>query len=433
MKDPATFPEGCQAGRVKASRKTAVALTLGLALLGAAALAQGRPADWNQWRGPNRDGHVPGFKAPATWPKELTRKWRVTVGEGHSSPLLVGDRAYIHSRQGENEILRAISLATGKELWKKSYLARYEMHPAARSHGKGPKSTPAYAGGRLYTLGISGILTCWEARSGKILWQKQFSQQHAKTSPLYGTAMSPLLADGLLIVHVGGQNDGALTAFDPKTGAVKWRWAEDGPAYASPIVATIGGVRQLITQTQKYCAGFSLADGKLLWRQPFTTAYEQNAVTPVVIGDLAIFGGTGKPTFALRLRQTGGKWTAVKAWETREVQMYMSSPVLSGGRLYGMSQRGRGTLFCLDAKTGKPLWTGAGRFGDNATLLDAGAVILALNTRSELHVLRKTEGKLVPVTRYRLADGATWAAPAVKGNRILVKDTTTLALWELPR
>jgi len=154
------------------------------------------------------------------------------------------------------------------------------MNPAARGHGKGPKSTPLIYDGAVYTLGIAGRLSAYNLKSGKVLWQKQFGSQYKSASPLYGTAVSPIAVGGMLIAHVGGHNTGALTAFDPKTGAVKWKWAEDGLSYATPVVATFGGVRQLFTQTQDAIAAFSL-DGKLLWKIPFTTPYTQNIVTAI--------------------------------------------------------------------------------------------------------------------------------------------------------
>jgi len=152
--------------------------------------------DWPQWRGPNRDGHVAGFVSPEAWPEKLTRQWKAEVGEGHASPVVVGDRVFVFGRQGEEEIVRAMSLADGREVWSQSYSAPYTMRSDAAPHGKGPKSTPVVSGGRLVTLGISGVLTCWDTRSGKLLWQHEFSNDFKRTWPLYGTAMSPVAERG---------------------------------------------------------------------------------------------------------------------------------------------------------------------------------------------------------------------------------------------
>ena len=335
-------------------------------------VATSTQTDWPQWRGPNRDGRLTGFVVPARWPGRLARKWKVEVGEGHASPLVVQNSAYIFARANENESTRRLDLATGREIWRDAYPAPYTMNPAAQGHGKGPKSTPVYADGSLYTLGIGGILSCLDAASGRVRWRHDSAARHKQTAPLYGTAMSPLVDRGLLIAHLGGHDDGELTAFEAKTGRVRWRWTEDGPAYASPIVVTLDGVRQIVTQTQKRCVGLAADSGKLLWDLPFTTAFDQNSITPVAAGNRLIFAGMRQPTFAVSVRKTGADWTAHRVWETRDVTMYMSTPVVSGNRLYGLSERRSGQMFCLDVASGKTLWTGEGRLGDNASVWLAG-------------------------------------------------------------
>ena len=142
--------------------------SLGVLLLGCTLVPTAKGQDWPRWRGANGDGVVTGFTAPTTWPVALKQKWKITVGEGHASPLVVGKRVYQHARQGENEIVQAIDLETGKQLWQDSYPVAYTMNPAATGHGKGPKSTPVFANGKLYTLGITGVLSCYDVATGKL-------------------------------------------------------------------------------------------------------------------------------------------------------------------------------------------------------------------------------------------------------------------------
>ncbi|MCS6862846.1 MAG: PQQ-binding-like beta-propeller repeat protein, partial [Abditibacteriales bacterium] len=404
------------------------ALTLALVIITSVA-----GADWNQWRGPSRDGKVVGFQLPSPLPQQLTRRWKVEVGTGHSSPLVVGSSVFVFARQGDNEVVRCLNLATGKEVWKQSYPAPYEMNPAAQGHGKGPKSTPVYANGLLYTLGISGILSCFDAETGKAIWRHEFSKSFKTTSPLYGAAMSPVVDSGLLIAHVGGHDDGALMAFDARSGTVRWRWAGDGPGYASPIVVNIGGVRQVITQTQKMCVGVEVATGRLLWSLPFTTQYDMNIITPIAVGDVVIFGGYHQPTFAVRVRKSADRWAVEKLWQTSDATFFMSTPVASGNRLYGMSEKRGGQMCSINLITGQVEWTGEARFGENAAVFDAGSVLLVLTTNAHLHVFQKNGAALNEVARYRVADSPTWASPAFAGNRVLVKDATSLTLWEFAR
>src|SRR5690349_20293828 len=180
--------------------------------------------------------------------------WSAPVGIGHASPIVDGQRAYVFARKGEQEVAQAIDLATGKSVWTAAYDQPYTMNSAATAHGKGPKSTPVLAGGRLFTLGIAGTLSAFDAATGKVLWRHAYDQEFGPP-PDYGTAMSPLVDGNLLIAHVGGIRGGALRAFDPATGATKWSWAGDGPGYASPIVFVSGGVRQIVTETKTKVVG----------------------------------------------------------------------------------------------------------------------------------------------------------------------------------
>ncbi|MEW6128967.1 MAG: PQQ-binding-like beta-propeller repeat protein [Acidobacteriota bacterium] len=385
--------------------------------------------DWAQWRGAGRDGIANGFVQPKSLPEQLQRQWKIEIGIGHASPVVVGKRIFTFTRVGELETVAAYDLASGKPIWKDSYAVDYKMNPAAVTHGKGPKSTPVIANGKLYTFGINGVLSCYDATTGARRWRKEFSKEFKTTSPDFGVAMSPIVDKGLVIAHVGGLNSGALTAFDAETGEVKWRWMGDGPAYASPIVVELGGTRQLVTQSQVNIIGVNPANGELLWQIPFTTAYLQNIVTPVAYKDTLIFSGIDKGTFAVRLTKSDGKFKPETVWENKEVAMYMNSPVLRGDYLYGMSHKKKGQYFCLDARTGKTLWTSAGREGDNAAIVAAGSWLFLLDDGAELTVANASEKQYQILKKYTVADSPTWAHPAIIGKQVLIKDQNSLALW----
>ncbi|MBA3767093.1 MAG: PQQ-like beta-propeller repeat protein, partial [Acidobacteria bacterium] len=377
---------------------------------------------------PNRDGVVADFSVPSSWPAELKQQWKVTVGVGHASPLFVDGKVYVFARQGEEEVLLSLDAATGKEVWRAAHAVSYEMHPAARGHGKGPKSTPVYSNGKIYTLGIAGVLSCHDARTGRLKWRKEFSKQYPNTSPQFGTAMSPVVDNGLLIAHVGGHDKGALTAFDADTGAVKWTYDADGPAYASPIIVTLAGVRQVVTFTQKEFVGVSAAGGKLLWKLPAKSSYDENNVTPIAYKDMLIFSMEDRGITAIRIVKRGQELVTQEVWNNRENQLYMNSPVLQGNLLFGMSAHKKGQFFSVDADTGKTLWQSPGRMGENMALLNAGKVLLLLTNEARLIVLASNAKEYKPVVEYVVANSPTWAHPVVISNRILVKDETTLTL-----
>src|SRR5580658_1780492 len=395
-------------------------LTICIASLLVAACAE----DWPQWRGPHRDGVAAGFPEPKAWPEKLTLKWKVAVGEGHSSPVVADGRIYIHARQGDREVVAALRPDNGQTIWQEGYAAPYTMNPAAESHGKGVKSTPVVQDGRIFTFGINGTLSCFDAKTGKPQWRKEFG------SPDFGVATSPVVDRGLVIVHVGGNTQGALTAFDVATGVEKWSWKGDGPAYASPIVVELAGARQVVTQSRDHIVGVSAATGDLLWQISFKTAYAQNIVTPVLYRDTLIFGGIGNPMMGVKVLKRGAGWTTETVWQNKDFSMYMSSPVVSGDLLFGFSERKRGQFFCLKPGDGTALWTSEGRQGDNAAIVAAGSVWLILTPDANLIVARQNDRAFETVRKYSVADSPTWAHPAVLDHGILIKDATNLALWD---
>jgi len=421
------FKEGTTSVSTRRQNQLWTALIFAVFSLSTNSLATAQ--DWNQWRGPARDGVIVNFVAPARLPDSLTQRWKVTVGEGHSSPLVAGSRVFLLTRRGEEEVIACYDLKSGKELWKNAYPVPYKMNPAAVNHGKGPKSTPLLSGGRIYTFGITGILSCVDAATGALKWRKEFGNQFKQTSPAFGTAMSPILDRGLLIIHGGGQDDGALMALDAQTGAVKWSWTGDGPGYSSPVIAEFAQTRQLITQSQRNVISVSPATGELLWKIPFTTAYDQNAITPVIAGNLVIISGLDKGITAYRPVKRGAAWSADQVWQKMDVALYMSSPVVSDGRLYGFSHKNKGQYFCLDLSTGKVLWMSDGRQGDNASILLAKGMILSLNSEGDLTEFPASDKMPGEFRKVRVADSPTWAHPVFLGKEVLVKDKTTLALW----
>ena len=216
--------------------KPALVATGVLALLAAGwagSTGTAQTPEWHQWRGANRDGAQTGFTPPASWPAQLTQRWKIDAGFGYATPIVVGNRVYVFSRQGDDEVMSAIDAAGGKVIWRTAYAAPFEMNSAARPHGPGPKSTPVFFNGRLYSIGMTGTVTAFDAATGKQVWQKPGSMP----VPMYTShAFSPVIEGSSVIFHVGGHDKGALTAYDVNTGAMKWTWNGDGPGYGSPIV-----------------------------------------------------------------------------------------------------------------------------------------------------------------------------------------------------
>lgn len=396
----------------------------GAVLMGSAgtAGAQSSPRDYPQWRGSNRDGAASAFTEPASWPDALTRRWKVDVGEGYATPLIVADTVYTFTRQGGAEVMTALNADTGMERWHTSYPAPYRPAVQAAAHGVGPKATPLFHQGRLYSLGITGIVSAFDTETGRLAWQIPASREH----PSYGTAVSPVGDKNLVIVHPG--NHGPLTAFDASTGDVMWTGSDRG-AYASPIVVDLGGIRQVVTMTQSGVLGVALSDGARLWEHPWGSRSTPSAITPILYNDTLIVGGEAMGVAALRPVRRGGAWMVDVVWETRDVSLFLSNPVIVGDTLFGLSARARGQFFAMDANTGEVDWLGQPRQASNTAVVKSGQLLLLLNDDGEMIVARSSKTGFEAVARYTVASSATWAQPAVSGNRIFIKDLRSLSLW----
>jgi outer membrane protein assembly factor BamB len=382
--------------------------------------------DWPQWRGPNRDGKVNGFAVPEEWPKELARKWKVSVGQGDATPALVGDKLYVLTRQDGNEVTLCLNASDGKEVWQDKYAAQAVTGAAGRHPG--PRSSPAVGHGKVVTLGVGGVLSCLDAGAGKVVWRKD---PFPGVVPKFFTSMSPIIVDGMVIAHLGGQGNGAIIAYDLASGDEKWRWAGEGPEYASPTLLTVGGTKQVVTLAEKSIVAVGVADGKLLWQLPFVPARRAyNAATPIVDGQTVIYTGAGRGTRAVKIEKQADGFVVKDLWSNPEVAPQFNTPVLKDGLLFGLS--GGGNLFCINAQTGQTAWTDAKKHGRGfAAIVDAGSVLLALPSTSELTVFKASGKEYAELAGIKVAETPVYAHPVVAGNRVFVKDEDCLTLWTI--
>ena len=400
-----------------------LAISLGVSRVAAGA------ADWPQWRGPDRDNKVTGFTEPKTWPKELTKKWTTNVGLGDASPVLVGDKIYVFTRDGDDEIIWCLDAAKGTEIWKDKYAAQAVTNRAASGH-PGPRSTPAVAEGKVCTFGVGGTLSCLDAANGKELWRKD-----TKAWPQFFTSASPIILDGQCIIHIGGEGKGAITAYDLAGGEEKWHWSGDGPGYASPVLVTVEKTKQLVTLTDKSVVGIATADGKLLWQLPYEVPRMQyNSITPIVDGQTVIYAREGAGTAAVKIEKKDDGFITKELWQKKDAPGRFNTPVLKDGLLFGLAPSGRGAtvLFCMKAETGEVLWKDdKNKRGECGTVYDAGTVLLALTSDSNLVVFKPNDKEYAELAHYKVADSPTWACPIIAGNRVFVKDKDSVTLWTI--
>jgi outer membrane protein assembly factor BamB len=404
---------------------------LGILLLCAAPAAAG---DWPQWLGPTRDGVSP--EKVAAWKDAPPVLWRQPVGEGHSSPVVAAGRVYLHTRvQDKNEEeLTAFDAATGKRLWRMPYARAAFLNP----FGNGPRATPAVADGRVYTYGITGILTCFDATTGKQVWQvdalKEFKAKHL----LFGASCSPLIEGGRVLVNVGGPG-AAVVAFDKDTGKVAWKSGDDGASYSSPIALGQGATRQVVFLTREDLVGLNPADGAAWWNYPFRDKLFESSTTPVRVGDLLLASSITLGSVGLRLETKDGKPMATQAWKNADLTCYFSTPVAVGTEhvylVTGTNPAGKkppeASLQCIEARTGKVLWTRpkVGRY--HAALLRTGDdKLLLVDDTSNLILLDPDPKEYRELARAKVC-GETWAHPALANGRLYLRDGKELLCLRL--
>jgi outer membrane protein assembly factor BamB len=376
--------------------------------------------DWPQWRGPNRDNKVIGFTEPKTWPKELTQKWKVNVGLGDASPVLVGDKIYVFTRQGDDEVTLCLNAKDGTEIWHDKYAAQ-AVGGSARAH-PGPRCSPAAADGKICTLGVGGVLSCLDAEKGTVVWRKE-----SKSWPRFFASSSPIIVEGNCIAQLGKESDGSIVAYDLAGGGEKWKWSGAGPAYASPVLLNIDGKNQVVALTDNSVVGLAAADGKLLWQIAFKARY--NSVTPIVDGQTVVYAGEGSGTVAVKVEKMGGDFAAKELWSKKDGPGKYNTPMLKDGLLFGIT--GGRNFYCMKAETGEVLWTDSTKRGECGAVLDAGSVLLALSSDSQLIVFKPSDKGYEELAKYKVADSPTWGVPIIAGNRVFVKDHDSLILWTM--
>ena len=303
-------------------RARTVACVVGALAIGPvlSAAGQSSPRDYPQWRGQNRDGEASAFTAPKSWPDTLcspmeSGHWRrlrdAAGGCGHRlllhPPRWRGGDDGTRCCDGQGAVAHELPCSLHAE------------RPGRCSRG-GPRRQHRHLYGRLFTLGISGILAAFDAALWKILWKTDAPSE----APFFSAASSPVVEGGVVMVHPG--NYGPLTAYDVRTGQSGSTAGEDG-FFASPLVATLAGARQVITVTQSSVIGISIADGAVLWRYPWPGG--EGGTMPVLHGDTVIVGALNAGAAAFTPRSRDGKWTAEPLWTTKEVSLYLSNPVVT--------------------------------------------------------------------------------------------------------
>ncbi len=409
-----------------------------VAVLAAALSHAADGADWPQLRGPNHDGSSPETILTA-WPAGGLRPiWKCPMSGGFSAITLGGGRAFTLEGRETNGALQetcvVLDANTGRELWAAplgatEYDEGGDRGTPDNDGGDGPRSTPTFDDGKVYTYTSGMMLSCMDAATGRQIWACDIVREHAGRNIPWQSAASPMI-DGELLFVAGGGPGQALLAFHKNDGRVAWKGQDDMMTQSTPVAATILGVRQVIFFTQKGLVSVVPATGDVLWRFPFHFKVS-TAISPVVCGDI-VYGSAayGVGTAACKISRTAHGFAAARLWSQPAgvLANHWSTPVYSQGCIYGISGQakfGRAPLVCVDAATGKVMWSHDG-FGPGGCVLVDGRV-LVLSDAGDLVLVKATPAGYNEVARSHVLAGKCWNAPGVSNGRIYARSTREAA------
>ncbi len=407
-----------------------------LLVLAGLALGEG----WPRWRGPAAMGHVaPGVPVPTTLPAKPKVLWRAKIGFGLGSPVVGGKRVFILDNQRGKETVLAADAATGKELWRATLDETFrDAHSPV-----GPRSTPLVDGDRVYVLSCRGEFRCLGAADGKVIWRTNFVKDHgavfsgergaAPGASRHGYTGSPFIDGERMFVDVGGRSGASVVCFDKTTGRVIWKSQSDAAGHGGPIVATIAGVKQVVSFTADAAIGLAAADGKLLWRVPVKTRVGRHCITPVVIGDMVIVSSYLAGLIGIKVSQDGDGLRAERAWVNKSSPVNFSNPVAVGRYLYGLGRARK--LICIDVRSGERAWakdwTETRMFGKGyAAFIAMGRNVLGLAEDGTLFMIAADPKALRMVARAKVC-GKNWCHPAYAKGHLFLRDAEALICLDL--
>ena len=395
-------------------------LLLCLGLLGA---ASAHALDWPQFRGPNRDGVSAETGFARAWPAEGLRVvWRRPIGEGFSGISAVGDRLYTMDSDATTEYVVALEAGTGKEVW------RVAAGPKLLdSMGNGPRTTPTLDAGRVYAMGSHGRLVALNAADGAELWRVELTEAFGAKRPNWGYSGSPLVDGDLLILEVGGKENRGVVAFEKATGKVRWGALDGDPAYASPVVMTIGGIKQYVVTRRAGPQTVALrTDGSVLWTHPgpFSVIASALFIPP---DRVYVSGGDDAGAVLMRIVTEGGSATVQELWKTREMKNHFNNAVLVGEHLYGFDNA---TFKCLAVATGEECWASRG-LGKGSLVVADGSLLITLSDRGTLLLVEATPAAYTELARFQVMEGKAWTAPTLADGRLYLRDQDEMVALEM--
>ncbi|MDE2925813.1 MAG: PQQ-like beta-propeller repeat protein [Acidobacteriota bacterium] len=380
---------------------------------------------WTGFRGSDRDSRYLEGEIRTVWPNDgLPLLWRRPVGGGYASIVAGSGLLFTIEQRGPQEVVAAYDPDNGAEIWTHGWDAEFQETMG----GDGPRATPQWHDGRLYVLGATGEFRCFDAASGKVQWGLNILSDNGARNLVWGMSASPLIAGDQVILLPGGPSDRSVVAYHRLTGKFLWGALSDKQAYAAPVVAELAGREQLLVVTAERVVGLDLAGGELHWEYPWVTSYDVNSVEPLLLGDdrLFISSGYGHGAAVLEIGRGEDGYTVKTVWKNKRMKNKFNGSVLHEGHVYGLDDA---ILACVDVTTGERKWKG-GRYGYGQILLASGHLVV-LTERGDLVLVEANAEEHRELARFSALTGKTWNYPVIVGGRLLVRNQTQMACFDV--
>lgn len=375
---------------------------------------------WPAYRGPAGDGST-GETILTSWPGgKLKELWRKPVGGGWASFVAAGKLIYTIEQRRAQEVVAAYDAATGREVWAHKYAADFQESMG----GNGPRATPTYASGKIYSMGATGELFVLDALTGKVIWQKNILSDNNAENLTWAMSAAPLIVDNLVIVQPGGPSGKSIVAYNKDTGARVWGSLGDRQAYTSPMLVTLANKRQIITVTAMRAVGLEVETGKMLWEYPWVTDYDVNSAQPIVVGGSRFILSAGYGHGAAMVDVASGK--AERVWENKKLKNKFNSSVFYKGHVYGFDEA---IFTCIEAATGEAKWKG-GRYGYGQVLLASGHLVITTE-EGEVVLVKADPSSHQEVAKFKAIEGRTWNVPMIANGRLFVRNATEMAAYAI--
>ncbi len=382
--------------------------------------------DWPEFRGSKRDNRLTGVKIPTDWdanpPKLL---WKHKVGPGWGSFAVVGKHLFTQEQWDQKEVVVCYDGDTGKMIWFHEDKARFTEVVA----GPGPRATPTFHDGKLYTMGAAGKLLCLDAAGGGKIWSQDIMVDSEATLPVWGFASSPLIAQGVVMVFAGGPSK-SVVGYDAATGKFLWAAGEGKLSYSSLQLARIDGVEQALLVSGDGLTAFAPKDGAVLWDHKWLLDGGARCIQSAAIGDADFLIGTafGPGTRRLHIAHKDGKWEDQEVWTTRAINPYFNDLVIHDDHLYGFNND---IFTCVNLDKGKLKWKERGYDCGQVLLLADQDLLLIVSEKGEVALVEANPTEHKELARFQAIEGKTWNHPVLAHGRLYVRNGVEAACYQL--